>query len=181
MTAAEIWKPVNSLNGLLEASSLGRIRRLPRPLIYKDGRRGELKGGVVRGTFGGNGYVVISFGKRKILAHRLVAEAFHGIPDDAAVYKSVNHLNGDKHDNRPENLEWVTFKQNNDHARETGLSRQHGEHTNLSKYTDQFIEAVRNVHAEYSPNWEKLGKMFGITGCHARQIVLKLTRKRATQ
>ncbi len=59
-------------------------------------------------------------GKRKtVKVHRLIAFAF--IPNPLGL-PCVNHKNGDKADNRPENLEWVTHEENNKHARDTGLS-----------------------------------------------------------
>lgn len=176
----EVWKPVPSLNAEIEVSNLGRARRTARPLVYKDGRKGILPAGILKGGVGANGYHLISVGPRKFLVHRLVAECFLGAPQDQMAQQTVNHKNGNKLDNRAENLEWATFAANSLHARETGLNRQHGENTNLSKYSDQFIEAVRNVHAAYSPNWKDLGKLFGITGAHARQIVLKQTRAKST-
>ena len=58
-------------------------------------------------------------GKRKLmLVHRLIAMAF--IPNPLNL-PCVNHLNGKKYDNRPENLEWATHEQNAKHARDTGL------------------------------------------------------------
>lgn len=52
--------------------------------------------------------------------HRLVAEAF--LPENTDPEKIyINHKYGDKTDNTPDNLEWVTFKENIDHAIETGL------------------------------------------------------------
>lgn len=172
----EIWKPVESLNGALEVSSSGNVRRVARPLVYKDGRAGMLKAGLLNGSVGPVGYRVVSVGPQKYAVHKLVAEAFHGAAQSGMAYQTVNHKNGDKLDNRPENLEWASYRSNNRHARETGLCKQHGTNTNLSKYSDQFIEAVRNVHAAYKPNWEELGRLFGLTGAHARQIVLRLTR-----
>ena len=172
----EIWKSVVGFEGRYEVSSLGRFKALSRQIVYKDGRTGWLKEKMVKGCIGNHGYYIMSFDtKHKKLAHRAVAEAFFGEPD----YRiTVNHKDGNKINNCIENLEWATFKENNVHARNTNLNNQHGKNCNLTKYTDQFIDSIRNVYAKYNPNYEELGKLFGITGCHARQIVLHLTRKK---
>ena len=52
-----------------------------------------------------------------LLVHRMVASAFHGQPKGL----EVNHKNGIKDDNRPENLEWVTRSENHLHAYRNGL------------------------------------------------------------
>lgn len=46
----------------------------------------------------------------RYLAHKLVAMAFHGTPNDPKM--EIDHINGNKSDNRPENLEWVTHSEN---------------------------------------------------------------------
>lgn len=65
-----------------------------------------------------NGYMQVGLlgndGKRKYFTvHRLVAEAFIGKPKPGQV---TNHKNGNKADNRLENLEWVTVSENSRHA-----------------------------------------------------------------
>jgi len=176
----EIWKPVDSIFGILEVSSFGRTRRVARPIVYKDGRSGMLSSGLLNGSIGKIGYKSVSVGPNKYYVHRLVAEAFHGSPQAGMAKKTVNHLNGDKLDNRPENLEWATYKMNNDHARRTGLNKQHGERCNLVKHSDQFIQAVRNVHAAYKPNYTELGRIFGLRDGHVGQIIKGQTRANKT-
>lgn len=54
-----------------------------------------------------------------VRVHIIVCEAWNGIkPFEGAV---VDHIDGDKHNNRPDNLEWVTTKENNRRALEIGL------------------------------------------------------------
>lgn len=174
----EIWKPVPGFEGRYEVSSCGRFKALAREIVYKDGRRGKLKEKMLKGSLMNAGYILISFDtKTKLLAHQVVARAFL---KESEYRQTVNHKDGDKTNNHISNLEWATYAENNRHARNTGLNKQHGERTNLSKYTDQFIEAVRNVFAEYHPTYENLGRMFGLTGTHARQIVLRETRDSPT-
>ena len=55
------------------------------------------------------------------LVHRLVCAAFHGECADGK--PCVNHINGIKTDNRPENLEWCSRSENNRHAVRLGLTK----------------------------------------------------------
>lgn len=90
-----------------------------------------------------NGYVTTSIkyidGTRKVkLVHRLVAEAF--IPNlENKPY--VNHINLVKNDNRIENLEWVTPKENNQHAHDNGAFRSNGAHHH-AVFSDDVIHKI---------------------------------------
>lgn len=103
----EEWRDVPgyaSRTGKLQASNLGRLRvvryytRVMKPFQNHDG--------YLIGT-------VDIDGKRiRHGVHRFVAWAFLPNPEGK---EQVNHINGDKSDNRPENLEWVTCQENNLH------------------------------------------------------------------
>lgn len=102
----EVWNPVRGYFGLYEASNYGRVRSLGNGKTHKTERilcPGKKK----------NGYLQVCLykdGKRKYLkVHRLVWEAFNGpIPNGM----QINHINEDKTDNRLENLNLMTCKEN---------------------------------------------------------------------
>ena len=65
----------------------------------------------------GRGYQGVSLSKdgktKQFLIHRLVAETYISNPNGLP---QVNHINEDKTDNRVENLEWTTAKENDNHG-----------------------------------------------------------------
>ena len=94
------------------------------------------------------GYSEVQFvAKRRryrVMVHRLVAMAFvPGFHPD----KCVNHKNGDKLDNRVENLEWVSKAENTAHAWTIGLVDLRGENQPTSKLTEAQVRAIKRLLA----------------------------------
>ncbi len=86
----------------------------------------------------------INYKKKNFAVHRLVAEAF--IPNPLNK-EYVNHINGNKKDNRVDNLEWLTPSENTQHAYNTGLTiPKKGEHSSVSKLTNK--EVLEIYYAE---------------------------------
>ena len=73
-------------------------------------------------SYGSSGYQQVSAGYhgRPQLVHRMVAETWIPNPNH---HEQVNHINGNKDDNRIENLEWVTPSENVRHAIRIGLRK----------------------------------------------------------
>lgn len=93
-----------------------------------------------------SGYLEVAFTHErkvyKFLVHRLVAMAF---VDGYADGMTVNHIDGDKHNNAPENLEWVTKSQNTKHAWRNGLVPLKGEANPGAKLTALRAEYIRKL------------------------------------
>ena len=98
-------------------------------------------------------------GKNKVFyVHALVAHAFHGERPDGY---SVNHKDGDKTNNTPSNLEYVTHAGNMRHAAEAGLMA-HGVNHPAAKLNDNTVRALRADRGA-GLSYSRLARKYGIS------------------
>jgi hypothetical protein len=104
--------------------------------------------------------------KRKV--HRLVAEAFHG---PCPLGLECAHLNGDKGNNCPDNLAWVTRSENTRHQIMHGTFS----HTNGIRLSDETVAQIRD-DAKRGLGGRKLSAKYGISRSHAYRLVREQQR-----
>lgn len=152
-----MWKDIEGFDGVYQVSDEGQVRRLfkdeYRPLkLYE---RGKYQ--TVCLSYGG--------GKKTYAVHKLVADAFLQKPEGAT---EVNHKDGDKHNNRAENLEWVSGRQNTVHAMEVLNHYPFGKPAKKVRCMDIATgETVAEFHslADAAKSIGKMSARTGITFC----------------
>jgi hypothetical protein len=121
----EIWKDIPGYEGIYQASSLGRIKSLKRiaELRYKYKR--TIRERILKLVPDNFGYYKVSLHKDKkiktIKVHKLVALTFIKNEENK---REVNHIDGNKKNNKPDNLEWCSRSENMKHAFKNGLHNQ---------------------------------------------------------
>ncbi len=106
----EIWKPIKGYEGYYKISNLGRIKNI-RTNTFKTISIGKI------------GYPVVYLYKdgsyKTYYVHRLLAETFIPNIDNKL---QVNHIDGNKTNNSLNNLEWITYFKNIQHAYDINLN-----------------------------------------------------------
>ena len=158
----EIYKPIHGYESKYMISNLGNVMSLDYQNIRKPTVLNPVKHHL--------GYLFVHLGQNKIkMVHTLVAEAFIPNPEGK---KFVNHIDGNKQNNVVSNLEWVTTKENVNHAIRTGLRDPHknnhpkGKNVVNSRSVDQY-----SLSGEFIKRWECVSDAARAVGCYPAAII----------
>ena len=180
----EVWLPVRDYEGLYEVSSHARIRRVGRSARTGKGRGcGAVIGRILKQHVTPFGYLSVPLWKggkfKNFQVHRLVADVFCGGLIEG---HEVNHIDGVKTHNEPENLEVVSRSENIQHAYRLGLmtpSVIYGERHHMASLTDEQVETVRSLYSTGKWTGVRLARKFGVNHSTIYRIVKFKTRKDA--
>ena len=120
----EIWKPVVGYEGLYEVSNLGKIKRLSSVIKDKRNFCKKINGRIRVLSSDRKGYLYSTIYKNNkyfcLKVHRAVAQAFIPNPLNKP---QVNHIDNNPSNNKVNNLEWCTPKENTAHMIKQGRAR----------------------------------------------------------
>ena len=144
------WKAIQGYEGYYEVSDTGLVRSLDR--VVPDIKIGfkHIKGKKMKQTISvarsrHTGYYV-NLRKNHTCnvrsVHRLVAETFI---DNPFALPTVNHKDGNKHNNKVTNLEWVSYSENNIHAIENGLRIPRGTCVRQMNFNGSVVTEFKSV------------------------------------
>ena len=127
----EIWKDIKDFEGLYQISNLCRVKSLKRYVNGKNKNNKVIKEKILKNQINKKGYysVVLRKNNKSFTKeiHRLIATAFIENNND---YPCINHIDGNKLNNKLDNLEWCTYKHNIREAYRLGLNK----YTNLINF-----------------------------------------------
>ncbi len=153
-TIQEIWKDVVGYEGYYQVNNKGKVK------TFRVGTK--CNSGILNPFINNSGYQVVRLtdkdGKRKsFLVHRLVALMF--ITKSLDILNEVNHINGNKFDNNPTNLEWINHFDQMQHAHKNGLidySKRRGEKCWKAKLTNEQVKEIRSKHIPWKVSFTDL-------------------------
>jgi hypothetical protein len=173
----EIWKDIEGYDGYYQISRLGRIKRVDAMINGKGGVRRIRKGRILVQSIKSNGYYMVQlsvYSKEKLhTVHRLLALAFIPNPEK---HPLVNHINGDRTDNRLENLEWCTHSHNITEGFKYRSKHSINNHP-IHKLTTKDILAIRAKYIPRIYTMPMLSKEYGVMETTIDNIIKRKTWK----
>jgi len=172
-------KQIPGWEGYYAASDTGEIISLERRVKLRNGQVRLYQRRVLRQT-AVRGYLKVALRrpgiKKDMTVHRAVLLAWVPQHGDRA---QVNHIDGNKHNNRLDNLEWCTQAENNEHARQNGLVDLRGENAHSAKLTDDAVRKIRS-DSERGVKDSYMAAEYGVSRRTINAVVNRRTWKHIT-
>lgn len=164
MEVKELWKSLEEYKGI-KVSSIGRI--------WKAANKSRKERILTEFPKDKDGYCRCSVQKingtwTSQPVHRLVAKAFILNPENK---QTVNHIDGDRTNNKVENLEWVTPKENVIHSFRFGARKRCKQVPKKTLLTDFQISQINKLRELYTVN--QIAKLFNIEYQSLKNIIHK--------
>lgn len=173
----EIWKDIEGYEGKYKISTMARVKSLPKKRYVHNSKNAYWTKEIILKPQLRSGYPSVGLynnGQKHYVIHRLVAKAFIPNPKNK---EQINHKNGIKTDNRVENLEWCTQKENASHALKNGLyNSSKGEDHYRSKLTKKEVIDIRKKY-DLGLSQNEISKIYPVTKKAIGRIVNRETWK----
>lgn len=167
-----IWTEPPGFPGI-EVSPEGGVRT--RDYLAPSRRQGQpfqlRKGQIIRPYVSASGYLEVHIkrggDRRKLLVHRLVALAYCS---GVRLGDTVDHIDGNRLNNRAENLEWLSRSENTRRQNAAGRGVGKGERHPSAKLRDDDVARLHALRAE-GLSYEKIGRHMGVSGSLVHKII----------
>lgn len=168
-----MWKDIPGYETLYQINERGDVKSIQRHIENGSKHGMLLPERILAQSIAHNGYCYVTLRKNNTskhhYVHRLVASAF--LQGTGA---TVNHIDGNKHNNCVENLEYVSYSQNNQHAYDLGLHGK-GEQHYKSKLTRHQVDVIRQ-EAKYA-TYQEIADKYNVSKATIRDVLLHKTWK----
>ena len=177
----EEFRDIENYEGLYQISNYGRVKSLKRFITNQYGERDKI---LIAGK-SKCGYLFVNLcqknNKKNFLTHRLVANHFICNPDNKL---TVNHIDGNKLNNRVDNLEWMTHKEQTHHAICNGLiknnDRDWTKFALMGQISNSKIVIQYDLQHNFIKKYKSVGEAERITGINHSNIIMCCNGKRKT-
>lgn len=160
----ELWKIITDYPNY-EVSDLGRVRSISRDILMSNKRVRHNKGRILISVINSRGYDVVTLhnnsGQSVKRVHRLVAEHFN--IGRSTKDNQVNHIDGNKRNNKSSNLEWCDQNHNNQHGYRMKLIVQvkNEDHPNTI-LTNKDVIKIRQLLKEGNLLQREIAEIYGV-------------------
>ena len=174
---AEIWKNIKGYKNFYQISNFGKVKSLKRQRTGKNGSKVSVKKRILKSGKSKSGYLQVVLCKKGICKnfsiHRLIAIAFINNPTN---HPEINHIDGNKTNNKIENLEWCTRSYNCLHSYKLNLVKIiKGENHKNSKLNEIQVKIIRSLKDDLTQ--KEIAKYFNISQTNIKDILNRRTWK----